>query len=966
MKLLQLFVAIGSVSAAIPDNSHPCDFDSISSEKPVGSDLERHGIGHFETFHLNPEFLLNKHHVHHRSRRGMDSSATSEPLKIALQAHGRTLNMQLAAAGSKLFPPNFEVHVVENDTVTIAKDFDTTVFYHGSLDGETSAISVHLDDGVLVGTVHVPDDDDYYIERADKYLDHPDFTNIIYKASDIVHHDEHSHVCDSYGNLIEKQREYEAEAAESGEARHRRQTGIYDPRKNTCAVALVADHKYMETYKNSDGSFRRNDAVRAMVSLLDGASLIYQSTEFDPFLNGSRTTGLVQFAANKVFLYTDESPANPYAKHASCTASDSCGSEIECAQPYLDILSEASPPNATVYGWDDFCLVHSFTYRDFCGGILGLAWVARPGSMAAGICSKYSGGRTLNTGISTGINFGSPVSRQVQTITLAHEIGHNFGSSHDSTSLSAGGESCAPGGVSGNYIMYLKATDGDDVNNDKFSQCSIDSISEVIRYNSDSCFEQRDSVQCGSKVLVDVGISGCGNGILDYNEDCDCSIEGVTDSCCNCDTCRISDGNQCSPVADPYCCNRNCTLKGFSLQETMRKYRHTLLESMRSANSEVASIDEINDILKIKFQGMEPCGEGDDCSLNRYCIADSLFVPYKGQERGSCPSLDWVVRHSDGVHAEPASEDQDVCYGFNNHSDCSSAVRCESLVPSCYDVLNNQTDFEDCYLFHGSDDTTCNNGANMCRYNGCTGSICNQYRREDSSVGVAEKCRLDDVSNACDVACIFNGSTTEPGPCISTKEFALHFPESTQKDLIEGSHVADGRTCTYGGDRYGGRCLSGVCQDMAVDDAQNVDISTVSRWMEGNWEIVLGILVGSIILAVALKLTYRRKKPQIKMLGGKMAKTIRKGMGMKETSTSSHKPIPATRPPATSRTHKELRSKMRREEAMNRLAAFFPETEPEELKKYLKLSRNEEEAVKKAVKAGNTFYLPAEVPLLLQ
>ena len=44
----------------------------------------------------------------------------------------------------------------------------------------------------------------------------------------------------------------------------------YDPRKNTCGVALVADHKYMTHFANADGTFRRNE-----VFILKGGLNIY-------------------------------------------------------------------------------------------------------------------------------------------------------------------------------------------------------------------------------------------------------------------------------------------------------------------------------------------------------------------------------------------------------------------------------------------------------------------------------------------------------------------------------------------------------------------------------------------------------------------------------------------------------------------------------------------------------------------
>lgn len=62
---------------------------------------------------------------------------------------------------------------------------------------------------------------------------------------------------------------------------------------------------------------------------------------------------------------------------------------------------------------------------------------------SGGVCEKYktytetvngnyqSTKRSLNTGIITFVNYNSRVPPKVSQLTLAHEIGHNFGSPHD-------------------------------------------------------------------------------------------------------------------------------------------------------------------------------------------------------------------------------------------------------------------------------------------------------------------------------------------------------------------------------------------------------------------------------------------------------------------------------------------------------------------------------------------------------
>ncbi|KAG5323510.1 ADA10 protein, partial [Acromyrmex heyeri] len=548
-------------------------------------------IRHYETLSYPVEEV---HRSHLRAKRSINRDST---VTLKFRAHGKDFHIRLKR-DSTTFSNNL---IIEGSTGERQYNSDVSHVYQGNLVGEPgSHVFGSVSDGVFHGKIVSPKSGAWYVERAHYYFPSHEINktlhSVIYHENDVgdpyldVRQGDGGGCGITNSDVIEwmesvqnsaapdeppktvpssNQKEpkpnvapwngeapghkYSREANEPSHRRPRRATRSKE--NNTCSLFIQTDPliwRHISEQLHHDAEKTREEILSLIAHHVTAVNYIYRDTKFD----GRTEHRNIKFEVQRIKI-DDETACTPQQPYSE--PNPFCLENIDVSN-FLNLHSLSNH--------EDFCLAYVFTYRDFTGGTLGLAWVASASGASGGICEKFktytetvsglyqSTKRSLNTGIITFVNYNSRVPPKVSQLTLAHEIGHNFGSPHDFP------PECRPGGLDGNYIMFASATSGNRPNNSKFSKCSIGNISNVL-----------DAIEDNKKRNCFTG-AFCGNKIVEAGEECDCGYDDdeCVDKCCyprqvseldkiKNDTakgCNRKYGTQCSPSQGPCCSSETC------------------------------------------------------------------------------------------------------------------------------------------------------------------------------------------------------------------------------------------------------------------------------------------------------------------------------------------------------------------------------------------------------------------------
>ncbi|CAM9392816.1 unnamed protein product [Lampetra fluviatilis] len=207
--------------------------------------------------------------------------------------------------------------------------------------------------------------------------------------------------------------------------------------------------------------------------------------------------------------------------------------------------------------------------------------------------------------------------------TMAHEMGHNLGMSHDSTERRC---HCEATEEQGGCVLAPRLKHGFPVG---FSSCSVQDLHGFLQAGGGPCLY--------NEPLPDALYGGpvCGNLFLEPGETCDCgTVEECDNPCCNATTCQLVSGARCAHGA---CCS-HCQVAAAGVRCRERMHECDLPELCDGRSARCPD--------NLYLLDGHPCRGGA-----AYCYG------------GLCPTLDAQCA---SLWGKGASRAPDVCYFLGN------------------------------------------------------------------------------------------------------------------------------------------------------------------------------------------------------------------------------------------------------------------------------------------------------------
>uniref|UniRef100_A0A8C5WER3 ADAM metallopeptidase domain 8 n=1 Tax=Leptobrachium leishanense TaxID=445787 RepID=A0A8C5WER3_9ANUR len=445
----------------------------------LGAALACSGMAHLPHVKTYERVIPQRLHSE-RMKRDLAQNVYPEHARYALSFGGKNYTLQLEK-NRELLSKNYSLtYYLGNGTeVTETWNMQDHCFYHGHLEGENdSSASINTCNGIS-GFLHV-DRQMYLIEP----LSGPEEQGVhaVYK---------HEHlrmkrgVCQ--GSNITTVYDYGPKVA-----------AMLKPQP-WGAVPMHTGTKYVELYLVVDNAEYRKYKDMAtlhhrMKEIVNHVDKLYRPLKFRVALIGM-----------EVWTYKDK-----------ITVSSTAGNTLDNFLKWRksDLLRKQRHDNAQL-----------ITGIDFDGSTVGLA-------------TKLA----MCTGDSGGINQDHSANPIGVAATMAHEMGHNLGMSHDED---VPGCRCVETKEHGGCVM---AQSVGLVFPKMFSSCSQADLQTFLNDVSPTCLlNTPDTDQL-------YGGPVCGNQFVEKGEECDCgSLEDCTNPCCNATTCLLKEGAQC---AQGECCQQ--------------------------------------------------------------------------------------------------------------------------------------------------------------------------------------------------------------------------------------------------------------------------------------------------------------------------------------------------------------------------------------------------------------------------